>query len=78
MPDFQDTVFPPLNCNRLLYRNVLSAYIMAEALGAVGVAASLVQLADASISTCLRLYAFFSALYNAESEFRRHIIGTLD
>lgn len=46
---------------------------MAEALGA---AASLVQLADVTIRTSLGLYTFFSALYKAEPEFHRHIIGT--
>ncbi|KAM0425170.1 hypothetical protein ACHAPT_009487 [Fusarium lateritium] len=51
---------------------------MAEALAAVGVAASLVQLTDVSIRTCLCLYAFFSTLHNSQPEFHRHIIVIRD
>jgi hypothetical protein len=50
---------------------------MAEALGTVGVVASLIQLTDASICTCLCLYSFFSALHNSQNEFQRHVIGQL-
>lgn len=48
---------------------------MAEALGAVGAAASFVQLTDVSIRTCLYLYSFFSSLHKAQNEFQRHVIG---
>ncbi|KAH7191787.1 uncharacterized protein B0J16DRAFT_331768 [Fusarium flagelliforme] len=46
---------------------------MAEALGAVGVAASFIQLTDVSIRTCLYLYTFFSSLHNAQQEFEGHV-----
>jgi len=48
---------------------------MAEAMGAVGAAASLVQLTDVSIRTYLYLYSFFLSLHNVQNEFQRHIIG---
>ncbi|RSM03508.1 hypothetical protein CDV31_010439 [Fusarium ambrosium] len=51
---------------------------MAEALAAVGVAASLVQLTDVSIRTCLYLYAFFSSLHNSQPDLHRHILVIKD
>lgn len=48
---------------------------MAEAMGAVGAAASFVQLTNVSIRICLYLYSFFSSLHKAQNEFQRHIIG---
>lgn len=48
---------------------------MAEALGAVGAAASFVQLTDVSIRTCLYLYTFLSSVNKAQNEFQRHMIG---
>ncbi|RSL54759.1 hypothetical protein CEP53_007331 [Fusarium sp. AF-6] len=51
---------------------------MAEALAAVGVAASLAQLTDASIITCLCLYAFFSNLRNSQPDLHRHILVIKD
>ncbi|RSL96111.1 hypothetical protein CEP52_011692 [Fusarium oligoseptatum] len=51
---------------------------MAEALAAVGVAASLAQLTDASIRTCLCLYAFFSNLRNSQPDLHRHILVIKD
>jgi hypothetical protein len=48
---------------------------MAEVLGAVGAAASFVQLIDVSVRTCLNLHSFFSSLDKAGNEFERHIAG---
>ncbi|RSL46677.1 hypothetical protein CEP54_013740 [Fusarium duplospermum] len=51
---------------------------MAEALAAVGVVASLVQLTDASIRTCLCLYTFFSSMHNSQPDLHRHILVIRD
>ncbi|CAG7557841.1 unnamed protein product [Fusarium equiseti] len=48
-------------------------FLMAEAVGAVGAAASFVQLTDVSIRTSLYLYSFFSSLHKAKYEFQRHV-----
>jgi len=45
---------------------------MAEALG---IAASLVQLADVTIRASLCLYKFFDALRKAQPEFNGHVVG---